>query len=76
MRCGPLHVIPDPLWALFLGAGDAFRAAFAVALSEGLPLERALKLASAAGAITVSRVRWWEQWEGSPRPPASCCHLD
>ena len=38
------------------GAGDAFRAAFAVALSEGLPLARCLRLAAAAGAITVSRL--------------------
>ncbi len=36
--------------------GDAFRAAFAVALSEGNPLETCLKLASAAGAIAVSRL--------------------
>ncbi|CAJ1353218.1 unnamed protein product [Effrenium voratum] len=36
-------------------AGDAFRAAFAVALSEGQSLQSGLRLASAAGAIAVSR---------------------
>ncbi|CAJ1338543.1 unnamed protein product [Effrenium voratum] len=37
------------------GAGDCFRAAFAVAMVEGKPLEECLKFAAAAGAITVSR---------------------
>ncbi|GAB4822855.1 hypothetical protein N2152v2_009901 [Parachlorella kessleri] len=37
-------------------AGDAFRAAFAVGLAEGLPVQTCLRLAAAAGAIAVSRV--------------------
>jgi predicted nucleic acid-binding protein len=37
-------------------AGDAFRAAFAVALVEGRPLQACLQLASAAGAVAVSRM--------------------
>ena len=37
-------------------AGDAFRAAFAIALTEQLPLTSALALASAAGAIAASRL--------------------
>ena len=36
-------------------AGDAFRAAFAVALAEGAPAEGALGFAAAAGAIAASR---------------------
>eukprot|EP00775_Hariotina_reticulata_P004956 gene4956-5197_t len=36
-------------------AGDAFRAAFAVALLEGRTLQAALRFAAAAGAIAVSR---------------------
>jgi len=37
-------------------AGDAFRAAFAVALVEGFPLERCLEFAAAAGSVAVSRL--------------------
>lgn len=37
-------------------AGDSFRAAFAVALMEGRPVEKALMFASAAGAIACSRL--------------------
>lgn len=37
-------------------AGDAFRAAFAVAFSEGKPLQECLRFASAAGAVAVSRM--------------------
>jgi sugar/nucleoside kinase (ribokinase family)/sugar phosphate isomerase/epimerase len=37
-------------------AGDAFRAAFAVALVEGLPVELSLEFAAAAGAVAVSRL--------------------
>lgn len=36
-------------------AGDAFNAAFAVALAEDQPLERALRFANAAAAISVTR---------------------
>ncbi len=36
-------------------AGDAFNAALAVALSEGRPLEAAIKWANAAGALSVTR---------------------
>jgi ribokinase len=38
------------------GAGDAFCAAFAVGLAEGMPVSAALRLASAAGAFAVGRV--------------------
>mmetsp|Transcript_54013 Transcript_54013/g.126125 ORF Transcript_54013/g.126125 Transcript_54013/m.126125 type:complete len:391 (-) Transcript_54013:105-1277(-) len=38
------------------GAGDCFRAAFAVALVEGRPLQECMKFAAAAGALTVSRM--------------------
>ena len=37
-------------------AGDAFRAAFAVALAESQPLPAALRFASAAGAVAASRL--------------------
>lgn len=37
-------------------AGDAFRAAFAVALVEGRPMQDCLRFASAAGGIAVSRM--------------------
>jgi hypothetical protein len=37
-------------------AGDAFRAAFAVALVEGRPMQDCLRFASAAGGIAVSRL--------------------
>lgn len=37
-------------------AGDAFRAAFAVAFSEGRPPQECLRFASAAGAVAVSRM--------------------
>ncbi|MBP7691951.1 MAG: ribokinase [Anaerolineales bacterium] len=36
------------------GAGDAFCGAFGVALAEGQPLDRALRFASAAGALAVT----------------------
>jgi len=38
------------------GAGDCFRAAFAVALVEGRPLQECMQFAAAAGSITVSRM--------------------
>ena len=38
------------------GAGDSFRAAFCVALTEGWPPHEALRLAAAAGAVAVSRL--------------------
>jgi ribokinase len=37
-------------------AGDAFRAAFAVALVEGLPVEQCLEFAAAGGSVAVSRL--------------------
>ncbi|MCS7315357.1 MAG: ribokinase [Bryobacterales bacterium] len=37
-------------------AGDTFNAALAVALCEGLPIERALRFANAAAAISVTRL--------------------
>jgi len=38
------------------GAGDCFRAAFAVALVEGKPPQECMKFAAAAGALTVSKM--------------------
>jgi len=38
------------------GAGDCFRAGFAVALSEGQPLSEALKFATACGACAVTQM--------------------
>ena len=38
-----------------VAAGDGFAGALAVALAEGQPLERALRFASAAGALVVTR---------------------
>jgi ribokinase len=37
------------------GAGDAFCGSFACALSEGQPLNQALRFASAAGALAVTQ---------------------
>lgn len=37
-------------------AGDSFRAAFAVAFSEGKPMQECLRFATAAGAVAVSRM--------------------
>jgi len=37
------------------GAGDAFSATLAIAVAEGLPLDEAVRRASAAGALTVTR---------------------
>ena len=37
-------------------AGDTFNAGLAVALAEGAPLEHALRFASAAAAISVTRL--------------------
>lgn len=36
------------------GAGDSFTAAFAVALAEGRPVDRAVEFAAVAGSHTVS----------------------
>jgi ribokinase len=38
------------------GAGDAFSGALAAAIAEGKPLPQAVRLANAAGALTVTRV--------------------
>ncbi|SLN55741.1 ribokinase [Oceanibacterium hippocampi] len=38
------------------GAGDAYNGALAVAIAEGMPLERALRFAAAAGAVAVTTV--------------------
>jgi len=38
------------------GAGDAFSGALVVAMAEGKPLHQAVRLANAAGALTVTRV--------------------
>ena len=36
-------------------AGDTFNAGFAVGLSEGMALEQAIRLANAAGSISITR---------------------
>lgn len=46
---------PDTCVVDETGAGDCFRAAFAVALSEGKSLRKCLEFASAAGAISVTK---------------------
>jgi len=63
------------------GAGDAFRAGFAVGLLEGRPLAECLRLGSAAGAIAASRagavpsLPWRDEahamLEGQPLPASS-----
>jgi hypothetical protein len=55
LRQGPLPV-PGGVVADGTAAGDAFRAGFAVALVEGLPLQACLRFAAAAGAVAVSRM--------------------
>ena len=53
---GELIVPPFAVQAVdTVGAGDAFNGALAVALAEGLDMEQALELASAAAAIAVTR---------------------
>lgn len=37
------------------GAGDAFNAAFAVGISEGMPVEKAIRFGNAAGALACTR---------------------
>ncbi|NWF79820.1 MAG: ribokinase [Chloroflexi bacterium] len=52
----PLFVPPFPVQAVdSVAAGDAFNAGLAVALAEGRPLQEALRWASAAGALAVTR---------------------
>jgi sugar/nucleoside kinase (ribokinase family) len=51
------HVAPVPLRAIDgTGAGDAFVAGLLYGRLAGLPLERASRLANAAGALAVSAV--------------------
>lgn len=51
----PAAAIPGGLAVDETGAGDCFRAAFAVALVEQRPITECLRFAAAAGAIAVSR---------------------
>ena len=51
----PAAPLPGGVVVDATAAGDAFRAAFAVALAEGAPAEGALGFAAAAGAIAASR---------------------
>ncbi len=52
----PLFVPPFPVQAVdSVAAGDAFNAGLAVALAEGRPLREAVRWASAAGALAVTR---------------------
>lgn len=54
--CECLHAAPFRVQSVdATAAGDAFAAAFAVALTEGSPPRDAVRFASAAGAIAVSR---------------------
>lgn len=51
------HVAPFPVEAVdTVAAGDAFNGAMAVALAEGQPLEEAVLMGSAAGALAVTKV--------------------
>ena len=52
----PALAVPGGTVVDATGAGDAFRAAFATALTEGRPLGECLRFASAAGAVAVSRL--------------------
>jgi len=52
----PAAAIPGGKAVDETGAGDSFRAAFAVAFVEGRPLEDCLRFAAAAGAVAVSRL--------------------
>ena len=38
-----------------LGAGDAFASGFSVRILQGWPLDRAVRMGNAAGAIVVTR---------------------
>lgn len=50
------HVPPFPVVAVdSVAAGDAFNGALAVALAEGNPLTRAVRIAAAAGALAVTK---------------------
>ena len=50
------HVAAPTITAVdTLAAGDVFHGAFAVALAEGMPIERILRFASAAAAIKCQR---------------------
>eukprot|EP00967_Tisochrysis_lutea_P148494 scaffold283900_cov32-Tisochrysis_lutea.AAC.2 len=49
-------VIPGGAVVDATGAGDAFRAAFAVAMAEARPVNDALRFAASSGAIAVSRM--------------------
>jgi len=57
---GDAGSIPTPAFAVAVrdttAAGDTFNAALAVALAEGQPIERALRFANAAAAISVTRL--------------------
>lgn len=53
---GETHLPPLPVQAVdTTGAGDAFNGAFAVALAEGQPVERALRFANCCAALSVTR---------------------
>jgi ribokinase len=55
-REGEVHVPAFPVDVVdTTGAGDAFSATLAVAVAEGIPLERAVGRANAAGALTVTQ---------------------
>ena len=51
------YIVPPPKVKAVdeTGAGDAFNGALAVALSEGEDVEEAVRLANAAGALTVTK---------------------
>lgn len=62
-------------------AGDAFRAAFTVALVEGRSIAHALRWGAAAGAHAVTRMgalpRWMDGWEqqGGKQDSLMCCNV-
>ncbi|WP_370675843.1 ribokinase [Pleomorphomonas sp. PLEO] len=50
------HVPPFKVKAIdTVAAGDCFNAGFAVALSEGMPVERAIRFAAASGALACTK---------------------
>jgi 5-dehydro-2-deoxygluconokinase len=54
--CPPRDVAPFPVDVLnALGAGDAFASGLIYGLVQGWPLERAVRMGNAIGAIVVTR---------------------
>ncbi len=50
-----------------VGAGDAFTGAFTVACASGMPLEKAIRFANAAGALATQGLGAQAQFRGAMR---------